>query len=63
TFRRTAEDEANLAAIVPALRAASGRPFTTASDTIRAALRVAAMLARRGELGAALNAYRADLAA
>ena len=52
TFRRTTEDEANLAAIAAALSQTAGRPlFLTASDAIRAALRVAAEYAARGDLG------------
>lgn len=60
-FRRTAEDGDCLAAIHDALRS-PGAPIATVSFCIRSALRVAAYLARRGELRGALVDYRADLA-
>lgn len=62
SIRPTDEDAANLAAVGEAIRTSSRRSFLTASEAIRSALRAAAILARRGELDAALARYRADLA-
>jgi hypothetical protein len=62
SIRATEEDREDLAIIAEALRASSGRHFLTATDAMRAALRAAAILARRGELDAVLSRYRADLA-
>lgn len=61
-MRATPEDQANLAAIAEAVRKSSRTSFMSMSETMRAALRAAAILARRGELDATLQRYRADLA-
>lgn len=60
-FRRTQEDDANLIEVHSALREPH-KPIATASASIRAALRVAGLLARRGQLRVALAEYRAELA-
>jgi len=61
-FRRTPEDASNIADIAAALRTLTRRPFVNATDTLRAALRVAGEAARRGELQTALARYRDALA-
>lgn len=61
-LRATQEDRANLDAVAMALQATSLRPFMSLSAALRAALRIAATAARRGELPAALARYRTDLA-
>lgn len=60
-FRRTPEDDSNLIEVHAALREPQ-KPIATASASIRAALRVAGHLARRGQLRSILAEYRADLA-
>jgi hypothetical protein len=62
SIRRTDEDAANLAEIAAALRPILRKPFVTASNVVRTALRVAATSARRGELAEALRRHSADLA-
>ncbi len=42
TFRLTADDEANVAAITAAMQDTTLRPRVSLSDTVRAALRIAA---------------------
>lgn len=61
SFRCLPEDSANLDAIARALPAATGRPFLTATDAIRTALRVAAQAVAADTLAPALAAYRASL--
>lgn len=58
----TSEDQTNLQAIAEAVRKSSRTSFLTTSDTLRSALRAAAVLAHRGDLSAVLARYRADLA-
>jgi hypothetical protein len=47
-FRATAEDRAHLATIAAAMRAIRHAPFLSMTETIRAALRVAAAAAETG---------------
>lgn len=61
-LRASSEDQTNLAMVADAVRTSSQTSFVTMSQAIRAALRAAAILARRGELDAVLARYRADLA-
>ena len=61
-MRATTEDQSNLASVAEALRRSSRTSFLSLSDTLRSALRAAAILARRGELDSVLSRYRADLA-
>lgn len=62
TLRLTDEDATNLADLAASLRTTHGRAFVNPSDTIRDALRVAAVLVAAGELGPTLRRYSADLA-
>lgn len=62
SFRALPEDAANIDAIARALPSATGRPFLTTTDAIRAALRVAAQAVAAGTFAPTLAAYRASLA-
>ena len=57
-FRRTPEDDANLAAVARAIQATTGRTFVSITDAIQTALRVGAQCAADGAFGDAARRYR-----